>query len=639
MTSQSASSPANFIVRERERAGNNTALSCGMVLGLLARRDGMRVEVHFRLRNFKMESVSRPTTTDSSKHCQELGERLDILRRNENFCDVTITVKGKELKAPRAVLGAASPFFLTLLTSDMKESNEKLIRIELEEATESVMEDVLKYIYTGNVLVTEERAHNLIATANYLLLPSLKTVVGNFLNEIVTVENCVFNYYFADRYQCVELKKKCCKVINSNFSVVMETDYFLNLDVKQVMEWVSSDDITVNTEEEVFKGIVKWVSYNKSEREGDFPDLLHQVRLTSLSHDFLLNELVKEELITKNAEFCLNFVINGVKLVLSATDEEQVTQQPRKCLETHTDAIFVCGGRKALCYLPKQNMWYRLADTLSNHENESLTQWNSKIYIGGPECKEGKSQVMEYYIPTSNTWGTVQTGIFETRKITHCTVLKGHLYAAEFSSGMGRIYRCDTEMNHWVEIQALSTKQENPCVVTDKQFLYVIGGYTGNFNALSRTTRFDPSNDKWEEVAALICGRFQAFGAAMNDKVFIAGGFTSSSMFTSSCEVYNPSTNEWQLMPDLRECRLFASMVCFEGRLYVLGGATYNQHRLPVKVLTVEMFDSEGKKWTIVSAIPVRIFETEEEEEQEKKFQACFARLHKGVIDNLKPLN
>ena len=122
----------------------------------------------------------------------------------------------------------------------MRESNEQLIRIELEEATASVIEDVLKYVYTGNVSVTEESGHNLIATADYLLLPGLKTAACDFLKENVTIENCVFTYYFAEKYQCVDLKERCCEVINYNFSDVVETEDFLNLDEKQVMEWVST---------------------------------------------------------------------------------------------------------------------------------------------------------------------------------------------------------------------------------------------------------------------------------------------------------------------------------------------------------------------------------------------------------------
>ena len=150
-------------------------------------------------------------TVDPSQHRQELTERLDTLRRNESFCDVTVAVKGTEFKAHKVVLAAASPFFLSLLESNMRESNEQVIRIELEEATAPVMEDVLKYIYTGNVSVVEESGHNLIATADYLLLPGLKTVACNFLKENVTIENCIFNYYFADKYQCMELKMNAAK--------------------------------------------------------------------------------------------------------------------------------------------------------------------------------------------------------------------------------------------------------------------------------------------------------------------------------------------------------------------------------------------------------------------------------------------
>lgn len=65
----------------------------------------------------------------------------------------------------QSFFGCFQPFFWNLLTSEMRESNKDVIKVELEEATEAVMEDVLSYIYTGNVLITDERAHNLIATA------------------------------------------------------------------------------------------------------------------------------------------------------------------------------------------------------------------------------------------------------------------------------------------------------------------------------------------------------------------------------------------------------------------------------------------------------------------------------------------
>ena len=544
------------------------------LLCLLTRGDGMlqprRILPAFA---FKMEALSQPMPPDASQHCREITQRLDILRTYESLCDVTIVAKSKEFKAHKAVLAAASPFFLTLLISDMKESKEQLIKIELEEATAAVMEDVLKYVYTGNVLVTEGRAHNLIATADYLLLPGLKSTAGNFQGEVLAVENCIFNYYFAEKYQCVELKEKSRQIINSNFIVVMETEDFLKLNMKQVMEWVSSDDITVSAEEEVFKGIVKWVSHNKSEREEAFPELLHQVRLTSLSCDFVLNDLPKEELILRNTEFGLNFVVDAMKLMQNATDG-QVNQQPRKCLEAHLNGIFVCGGRKALCYFPQQNLWYQLADKLFDDQGYSPTQCKGNIYMPGYICGESKWQwVMQYYVPTSNSWGAVQSDT-NLSSLTCCTVCKGYLYAICLNTfSEGKIFRYDAETNCWNKILDPPKKPWYSCIVTDEQYLYIIGGTLLN-DAIATTTRFDFNNSKWEEVADLNHPRISAFGATMKGKVYIAGGRHGLRDSLSSCEVYTPATNEWQLMPSLKVPRRNANMVWCERKLYVLGGET-----------------------------------------------------------------
>ena len=584
-----------------------------------------------------METLSEPMVSADPSGCrQELVGRLDILRRNQSFCDVKLVVKDKELAAHKAVLAAASPFFLSLLTCDMRESKEHLIRIELEEATASVMEDVLQYIYTGNVLVTEENAHNLMATTDYLLLPGLKTMVGRYLMEVLTTENCVFNYYFADKYQCTELREKAHQMINSDFSAVLERDDFLNLDVKQVMEWVSSDDITVNAEEEVFKGIVKWVAHNRSEREVHFPRLLHQVRLVSISHDFLLNKLVKEELVSTNI-VCLNFVLDCMRLMCSATDD-QVVQQPRKCLELCMNAIFVCGGRRALCYSPEQNAWYKLSDKPFQHKHESSnpSQCGGKIYISSQDFHGlDVSYLMEFYTPATNSWGAFQV---ESFSFANTAVLKEHMYGTYETWGSNKIHRYNPERNCCYDLKAPPTKLFDICFVTDGQYICLIGGRSSYFGGttLSTTYRCDPSVDdhEWEELAPINQARYNAFGAAMNGKLYIAGGCKGKETL-NTCEVYNPLTNEWQLMPSLKVPRMSASMVCHDGRLYVLGGVNKSS-----RVLSVETFDSEQNQWKRKSVLPADCFETsEEEKEQKNKFKACFARLSRQVIDKLEPLN
>ena len=427
-------------------------------------------------------------------------------------------------------------------------------------------------------------------------------------------------------------------MINLDFSSVMETDDFLSLDIKQVMEWVSSNDISVNAEEEVFKGIVKWVSHNRNEREVDFPALLHQVRLVSISHDFLLNKLVKEELVASNTELCLNFVLEGVKLMASVT-EKQCGQQPRKCLEMHTDAIFVCGGRRSLCYFPKENVWYKLSDMLFQHDHRrSPSQCRGKICIPCQASDQlGGSSLMECYTPSVNSWAAFQVA----RAFTYTAVLKGHLYATE--QGLSRyIYRYDPEKDCCNKLKKLHTDFFGICVVTDEQYIYLIGGSSGYIaSSLSTSYRFDPSVDdhECEEVAPINQARSNAFGAAMNGKVYIAGGVLEPNQeVLNTCEVYNPLTNEWQLMPSLKVPRMSASMVCHEGRLYVLGGVNYSLHHKQSRVLSVEKLDCKQNEWKEISFIPVNCFEKSQEEKEKNNFKACFGRLCKGVIEKLKPL-
>ena len=230
-------------------------------------------------------------------------------------------------------------------------------------------------------------------------------------------------------------------MISVNSSVVVETDDFLSLNIKQVMERVSSDDITVNAEQEVFKGIVKWVSHDRSEREALFEELFHQVRLMSISQDQLFNELLKEELVTNNKK-CLNFVFAAMQGMFNPTDE-CVTKSPRKCLETQRDVIFVCGGKKSLCYFPQHNSWYRLADMIFEHQHHAVTQYKGKVYAVGGQPERPGQFVTEYYMPTINSWGAVQREI-RAVSFSSFVILKGHLYVVTSYQAM---YTYDPQKN------------------------------------------------------------------------------------------------------------------------------------------------------------------------------------------------
>ena len=105
-----------------------------------------------------MDSVLEPIIeTGKETFCVEIMKRLDCQRRNGHLCDVILEVGSGDdqvrLKAHRNVLCAASPFFYNALNTEMKEKEERVIR--LKNLKKDLMEEVLEYFYTGHINVDD----------------------------------------------------------------------------------------------------------------------------------------------------------------------------------------------------------------------------------------------------------------------------------------------------------------------------------------------------------------------------------------------------------------------------------------------------------------------------------------------------
>ncbi|XP_078343050.1 kelch-like protein 7 [Oculina patagonica] len=285
-----------------------------------------------------IEEISPIKHTTRHQFCVETMKRLDIQRKNKHGCDVILIVGSGDdqarLKAHRNVLCATSPFFFNAFKIDMKE---KKGVIQLEEMTKDVMEEVLEYLYTGHVDISEANACDLMAAADYFLLPSLKDLCGNVFKQALSVSSCITAYYLAERYRCEDLQEQARDLILANFVAVAKTEDFLNLSSTQVEEWISSDEIVVKGEEEVYNVLVKWIARDKS-REQSVSDLFRHIRLIYVPRDFLLHVILSKPLIKDNKE-CSSLVLDATKSVFSGTEECYFAQPPRNCLKSHEDVI------------------------------------------------------------------------------------------------------------------------------------------------------------------------------------------------------------------------------------------------------------------------------------------------------------
>ena len=561
-----------------------------------------------------MEDLQPISDANQAAFCIEMAKRLNILRKQDHLCDVTLLTKDdKEFKAHRNVLTAASPFFSKLLQSDMKENREGIVRFE--EISGAVMEDVLEFIYTGSVEVTQENSEELIRAANYLLIPGLRTVAGRFLERQMSDTNCVSTFYFAEKYQCDELITNTRKFIHANFASVAEMDEFLNLEAKEVERWISSDEISVAVEADVFKIVLKWIEQNKSERKASFEQLFGHVRLASLSRDFLI-DVVTNELVQGNSR-CLGLVLDAIK-GMAFPVEGNLSQSVRRSLETR--AIVACGGKYTFCYLPERDEWKRLADGLSENKNSNtqMIKYRDQLYAfpqTGPA---------ERYDPVVNSWCTLGLSATSSTKVA---VVRGEIYAMEVNTSMKKciIKRYDFERCSWQTIlSSQAVCRLETCLIAAGNHLYVCGGRPEGRYApsTSNADRFDTVENKWETIANMQQERKNAFGVATEGKIFVAGE-------GRSCEMYNISTDEWQLIGSLNVPReyMYVSMVCLKGTLYVLGG-TYDFWR---NDLNVECYDPTEDKWIEKTTIPVKMIS----EDSTNTFSGCDLKLSKGILDKL----
>ena len=85
------------------------------------------------------------------------------LFQSGKWSDVTLVVGDTELKAHKLILSARSPVFAALFV-EMQES-----KVTITDVSADVLQEVLRYIYTGKVEALKDNADKLLAAADKVL--------------------------------------------------------------------------------------------------------------------------------------------------------------------------------------------------------------------------------------------------------------------------------------------------------------------------------------------------------------------------------------------------------------------------------------------------------------------------------------
>lgn len=576
-----------------------------------------------------MSSVNREASIENLSNEGSTRNKRDVQRGEDQPSDFTLVAsEGKEFRVHRSVLSEASVFFQKLLSSDMMESKQGVVRLDM--LTETFMEDVLQFIYTGSVQITAaEKAEDLVMAADYLCLPLLKTFAGKFLEERLSTSNCVSTYYFAENYLCEDLVAKTAEFIHANFVAVANENEFLRLSSEEVEKWISSDKIVLNSEEDVFEIIIKWIEQDRNGRKINFANLFRHVRLIFVTRDYLFNDIVTNQLV-KDLEDdpCLHHLRGSLHYVVQAIHSDLPwPQTPRRTLEEE-DGIVAFEENQTLLYLPQKDKWFQLPDTVS--PSSEMVTCQGKIYNFSYE-------VYERYDSLVNSWAPVSCPFTPTSNtFCHAIVVRADIYLLlrNLSRNGFVLWKYNTALMSWQPVPSCHWRgKEDACIVVLDKDIYTVGGFDAG-GILTEARRYDTTDNTWTEIADIQEGRRMAFGAFFKEKLYVAGGLTlHGDEELNICEMYDISSNQWQFIASLTVPRFDGAMLCVNDTLYVVGGF-YCDYEL---ALGIESYDVEKNEWVVKAVIPQSKHEIVRKE-CTMFFKACPVRLFKRVIDKLQPL-
>uniref|UniRef100_A0A673LM24 Kelch-like protein 17 n=1 Tax=Sinocyclocheilus rhinocerous TaxID=307959 RepID=A0A673LM24_9TELE len=425
-------------------------------------------------------------------------------------------------------------------------SESRQTHVTLHDIDPQALEQLVQYAYTAEIVVGEGNVQTLLPAASLLQLNGVRDACCKFLLSQLDPSNCLGIRGFADTHSCSDLLKSAHKYVLQHFVEVSKTEEFMLLPLKQVLDLISSDNLNVPSEEEVYRAVLSWVKHDIDGRRQHVPRLMKCVRLPLLTRDFLMNNVDTELLVRHHSE-CKDLLIEALKYHLMPEQRGVLSNsrtRPRRC-EGASPVLFAVGGGSLFAihgdceaYDTRTDRWHMVASMSTRRARVGVAAIGNKLYAVGGYDGTSDLATVESYDPVTNAWQP-EVSMGTRRSCLGVAVLHGLLYAAggyDGASCLNSAERYDPLTSTWTSIAAMR-------VAVLEGMLYVAGGNDGT-SCLNSVERYNPKTNTWEGVAPMNIRRSTHDLVAMDGWLYAVGGNDGSSSL-NSIEKYNPRSNKW----------------------------------------------------------------------------------------------
>ena len=230
----------------------------------------------------------------------DIFSQLSKLKNNDQLCDISIAVSDKLYRAHKIILISASPYFRAMFLSGLSESHKDTV--VLQDIDSEAFEAILNMIYNGKILISVSTVQSILRAASIFQIDHLKQACSDFLAKQLSPNNCLGIKAFAEAHGCCVLTELAHRHALSRFTEVSRSEEFLSLDLEQVTELLSRDNLRVNSEEDVYDAAVGWINHCIEKRACYISTLMQIVRLPLLSPAVLADKVKSNEFINSSLE-------------------------------------------------------------------------------------------------------------------------------------------------------------------------------------------------------------------------------------------------------------------------------------------------------------------------------------------------
>lgn len=205
-----------------------------------------------------------PTTSSSDKLLESIDDHLRYLYETQKLCDLTITNGEQKLNLHRIVLAVHSDKYKEIFSD---KTSPPPSEITVKDVSNEVLAKVIKYLYTGEITLTEGNVAQVTTLAFQLDLKALLEGTQRLLLKF-NEENALKYLMLAQQHGFHDLKAQLVAFTQSHFETVSESLDFVNLDEENLRTILLGEEVRRRVNETaVLRAAMRWLQAQPQDRQ------------------------------------------------------------------------------------------------------------------------------------------------------------------------------------------------------------------------------------------------------------------------------------------------------------------------------------------------------------------------------------